>query len=70
MRRHQGEDFFIVNGDVFTGSSGSAVIDAKTGLVEGIVVQGRWTMSGIKSRGVGSLSCVLTMVVKERGLFP
>ena len=40
VRNNKSENIFIINSDTFTGSSGSPVIDSKTGLVEGIIVRG------------------------------
>lgn len=40
VRKNENDFFFTANLDTFGGNSGSAVLDAKTGLVEGILVRG------------------------------
>lgn len=40
VRDNTNEIFFTVNSDTFSGNSGAAVINTKTGLVEGILVRG------------------------------
>lgn len=40
MRKNDNSIYFVANLDSFAGNSGSAVIDRKTGLVEGILVRG------------------------------
>jgi len=40
LRKNDNPIFFIANLDTFGGNSGSAVFDAKTGIVEGILVRG------------------------------
>ncbi|MBF0300175.1 MAG: trypsin-like peptidase domain-containing protein [Oligoflexia bacterium] len=40
LRKNDHDNFFVANLDTFAGNSGSAVLDAKTGVVEGILVRG------------------------------
>lgn len=40
VRKNEHEAFFVANLDTFQGNSGSAVFDAETGIVEGILVRG------------------------------
>lgn len=40
VRRNNNDIYFVANLDTFGGNSGSAVFDAETGLVEGILVRG------------------------------
>jgi V8-like Glu-specific endopeptidase len=40
MRNNKSATFFVMNSDTYGGNSGSAVVDARTGIVEGILVRG------------------------------
>ncbi len=40
MRNNKSPTFFIMNSDTYGGNSGSAVVDSRTGIVEGILVRG------------------------------
>jgi V8-like Glu-specific endopeptidase len=40
MRDNSNPIFFVTNADTYGGNSGSAVVDARTGIVEGILVRG------------------------------
>jgi V8-like Glu-specific endopeptidase len=40
MRNNKNPIFFVTNSDTYGGNSGSAVVDARTGIVEGILVRG------------------------------
>lgn len=40
MRNNTNDTFFVMNSDTYGGNSGSAVVDARTGIVEGILVRG------------------------------
>lgn len=40
MRNNKAASFFVMNSDTYGGNSGSAVVDARTGIVEGILVRG------------------------------
>lgn len=40
MRNNKSPTFFIMNSDTYGGNSGSAVVDSRTGVVEGILVRG------------------------------
>lgn len=40
MRNNSNPIFFVTNADTYSGNSGSAVVDARTGIVEGILVRG------------------------------
>ena len=40
MRNNTNPVFFVANADTYGGNSGSAVVDSKTGIVEGILVRG------------------------------
>jgi V8-like Glu-specific endopeptidase len=40
MRNNTNPTFFVTNADTYGGNSGSAVLDSRTGLVEGVLVRG------------------------------
>ncbi|MBF0363490.1 MAG: trypsin-like peptidase domain-containing protein [Oligoflexia bacterium] len=40
VRKNDSDNYFVANTDSFQGNSGSAVLDAKTGTIEGILVRG------------------------------
>lgn len=40
MRNNKNEAFFVMASDTYGGNSGSAVVDSRTGIVEGILVRG------------------------------
>lgn len=40
MRSNKNQSFFVMNSDTYGGNSGSAVVDSRSGLVEGILVRG------------------------------
>ena len=40
MRSNTNPIYFVTNADTYGGNSGSAVVDSKTGIVEGILVRG------------------------------
>lgn len=40
MRNNKAASFFVMSSDTYGGNSGSAVVDARTGIVEGILVRG------------------------------
>lgn len=40
MRKNDNPIFFVTNADTYGGNSGSAVVDSRTGIVEGILVRG------------------------------
>ena len=40
MRSNNEEKYFVIGSDTFSGNSGAAVIDSKSGIVEGILVRG------------------------------
>jgi V8-like Glu-specific endopeptidase len=40
MRNNNSSMFFVMNSDTYGGNSGSAVVDSRTGIVEGILVRG------------------------------
>lgn len=40
VRKNDKDEFFVINSDTYGGNSGSAVIDTRTGIVEGILVRG------------------------------
>jgi V8-like Glu-specific endopeptidase len=40
MRNNKGASFFVMSSDTYGGNSGSAVVDSRTGIVEGILVRG------------------------------
>ena len=40
VRKNESKNYFVANLDTFSGNSGSAVLDSKTGIVEGILVRG------------------------------
>lgn len=40
MRNNKNPVFFVTNADTYGGNSGSAVVDSRTGIVEGILVRG------------------------------
>jgi len=40
LRSNDHQNYFVINADTYGGNSGSAVVDTKTGMVEGILVRG------------------------------
>ncbi len=40
MRKNTNDVYFVTNADTYGGNSGSAVVDSRTGIVEGILVRG------------------------------
>ncbi len=40
MRNNRNEAYFVMSSDTYGGNSGSAVVDSRTGIVEGILVRG------------------------------
>ncbi len=63
VRSNNKSSFFVANLDTFGGNSGSAVLDAKTGLVEGILVRGEDDYKYIDN-GAGGY-CRVVNVCKE-----
>lgn len=53
VRKNDDKNFFVADLDAFPGSSGSPVLDAKSGMVEGILVRGpksNWRFDPIRGR--------------------
>lgn len=59
------KETFVTNLDTFQGNSGSAVFDAQTGLVEGILVQGKIDYRPSNPRNFRS--CIVVNVCDENG---
>lgn len=60
MRNNKSDIFFVMNSDTYGGNSGSAVVDARTGIVEGILVRGDTDYTRLK----GSM-CMTSVVRAE-----
>lgn len=61
-KNHFNDGYFTINSDTYMGNSGSAVINAKTGVVEGILVRGAKDL--VKNK---DLKCNESNVCKEKG---
>lgn len=55
MRNNTNPTFFVTNADTYGGNSGSAVVDSRTGIVEGILVRGDQDYSRTEDGCLGSV---------------
>ena len=55
MRNNTNPTFFVTNADTYGGNSGSAVVDSRTGIVEGILVRGDQDYSRTEEGCLGSV---------------
>lgn len=55
MRKNDNPVYFVTNADTYGGNSGSAVVDSRTGIVEGILVRGDTDYSRTEEGCLGSV---------------
>ncbi|MBC7712908.1 MAG: trypsin-like peptidase domain-containing protein [Rhizobacter sp.] len=55
MRNNTNPVFFVTNADTYGGNSGSAVVDSRTGIVEGILVRGDTDYTSTEEGCLGSV---------------